>query len=138
MRKCYNILSPPVLQFTSSFPVLFGVEEHRDVEDSGNVDSSLADERLSLLRTELQYIVGGRQQSSRVGSHYWSTTNCIWFAHCTHKNCPLFSVIVFFCYFCYLCQNDYIDCQATIFWKKKSKLKQLHLCVSHGHIDFVK
>lgn len=96
LRKCYNILSPPVLQFTSSFPVLFGVEEHRDVEDSGNVDSSLADERLSLLRTELQYIVGGRQQSSRVGSHYWSTTNCIWFAHCTHKNCPLFSVIVFF------------------------------------------
>ncbi|BAS96530.1 Os06g0187300, partial [Oryza sativa Japonica Group] len=48
-------------------------DERRDVEAGGNGDSSLADERPSLARTALQYIVGGggggRQQSSRVGSH---------------------------------------------------------------------
>ncbi|KAF0901984.1 hypothetical protein E2562_011813 [Oryza meyeriana var. granulata] len=48
-----------------------GHEEHRDIEDGGNGDSSLADERPSLARAALQYIVGGggRQQSSKVGSH---------------------------------------------------------------------
>uniref|UniRef100_A0A0E0A615 RING-type E3 ubiquitin transferase n=1 Tax=Oryza glumipatula TaxID=40148 RepID=A0A0E0A615_9ORYZ len=50
-------------------------DERRDVEAGGNGDSSLADERPSLARTALQYIVGagagggGRQQNSRVGSH---------------------------------------------------------------------
>ncbi|KAL5200288.1 hypothetical protein ABZP36_021491 [Zizania latifolia] len=49
-----------------------GNEEHRDVEAGScgsNGDSSLAGERPSLARTTLQFIVGGRQQSSRVGSH---------------------------------------------------------------------
>jgi hypothetical protein len=74
---------------------------------------------------ELEAIIG--QQLTAFGLHT---------AHI--KIVPFFLLLFFFCYFCYLCQNDYIDCQATIFWKKKSKLKQLHLCVSHGHIDFVK
>ncbi|KAG8077173.1 hypothetical protein GUJ93_ZPchr0006g43212 [Zizania palustris] len=49
-----------------------GNEEHGDVETGScgsNGDSSLAGERPSLSRTALQFIVGRRQHSRRVGNH---------------------------------------------------------------------
>lgn len=74
---------------------------------------------------ELEAIIG--QQLTAFGLHT---------AHI--KIVPFFLLLFFFATFVISVRMIILIAKPQFFGKKKSKLKQLHLCVSHGHIDFVK